>query len=229
MGFIFSILPILIVATLIVLAVLLGKHFETKRKESLQKLAADLGLEFFPLGIPDLMRALRGFRIVSAGDSHTLSNIIRGITDEVELTIFDLTYSTGSGKSRSTQRQTVIRFASGQLRLPEFAVSPEWFFQKIAKLFGMKDINFAEDPTFSSAFLLQGANEPAIRQLFGPEVRAWFAGRAGVTAEGRGGQLLFFRADQRVSPDKIPALLDEGFQLFKLLAVVTSGPNEAGV
>ena len=114
------------------------------------------------------------------------------------------------------------RKSASQLGLPDFTVSPEGFFHKIAKLFGVKDINFVEDPGFSSSFILQGDSEAGVRQLFGPPVREWFAQRTGITAAGRGSQLFFFRAGQRVNPDKIPGLLEEGFQFFKLVATPVS-------
>lgn len=219
MGFLRVLLPIAIVAVLIVIGIAASMYFEKRRREALEKVAGDLGLEFFPQGIPGLLEALRGFALFNTGRGHATTNTIRGVTDEVELTIFDLTYTTGSGKNSHTHRQTVIRFASSQLVLPEFAVSPEGFFHKFAKLFGFKDINFDDDPRFSTAFLLQGPSEAAVRQLFGQNVRDWFSQRNGITAAGRGSQLFFFRAGQRVNPDKIPGLLEEGLQFFKLVAV----------
>ena len=222
MKFLLGFWPLAVIAVLAVIAIAIGMYFEKKRREALEKVAVDLGLEFFPQGIPGLVEALRGFALFDAGRGHSVTNTIRGLTDDVELTIFDLTYTTGSGKHSHTHRQTVIRFASSQLGLPDFTVSPESFFHKIGKLFGVKDINFAEDPGFSSAFLLQGPSEPAVRQLFGPQVREWFSQRRGVTAAGRGNQLFFFRAEQRVNPDKIAGLLEEGFQFFKLVATPTS-------
>ena len=222
MNFLIDLWPLAVIAVLVMIAIGIGMYFEKKRREALEKVAADLGLEFFPQGIPGLVQALRGFALFDAGRGHSVANTIRGLTDDVELTIFDLTYTTGSGKSSHTHRQTVIRFASSQLGLPDFTASPEGFFHKIAKLFGVKDINFAEDPGFSSAFLLQGPSESAVRQLFGPQVREWFSQRRGVTAAGRGNQLFFFRAEQRVNPDKISGLLEEGFQFFKLVATPTS-------
>jgi hypothetical protein len=218
MGFLRALLPIAIIGVLIVIGIAVTMYFEKRRREAVEKVAADLGLEFFPQGIPGLLEALRGFALFNAGRGHAVTNTIRGVTDEVELTIFDLSYTTGSGKNSHTHRQTVIRFASSQLALPEFAVSPEGFFHKIAKLFGVKDINFDDDPRFSSAFLLQGPSEGPVRQLFGQNVRDWFSQRTGITAAGRGRQLFFFRAGQRVKPDKIPGLLEEGFQFFKLVA-----------
>ena len=151
-------------------------------------------------------------------DAMRMEGFLGWLTDDVELTIFDLTYTTGGGKHSHTHRQTIIRFASSQLNLPDFTVSPEWFFHKIAKLFGVKDINFPEDPAFSSAFLLQGERETAVRDLFSTQIREWFSARKGITAAGRDQQLFFFRAEQRVNPDKIAGLLEEGFQFFKLLA-----------
>jgi len=218
MKILFSILPILIVAVLVLIGIAISMYFEKKRREAVEKVAGELGLEFFPQGIPGLLEALRGFALFNSGRSHSVTNTIRGVTDDVELTIFDLTYTTGGGKHSHTHRQTIIRFASSQLNLPDFTVSPEWFFHKIAKLFGVKDINFPEDPTFSSAFLLQGERETAVRDLFSSQIREWFSARKGITAAGRDQQLFFFRAEQRVNPDKIAGLLEEGFQLFKLLA-----------
>jgi hypothetical protein len=219
MNIIRSLLPLIIVAALVVLGIGMGMYFEKRRREALERIASNLGLEFFPQGIPGLREGLQGFALFNTGRGHSLTNTIRGVTDDVELTIFDLTYTTGSGKHSHTHRQTVIRFASARLQLPDFTVSPEGFFHKIAKIFGVKDINFVEDPGFSSAFLLQSASEGEVRQLFGPEVREWFSQRKGITAAGQGSQLFFFRAGQRVHPDKIPGLLEEGFQFFKLVAM----------
>lgn len=213
---------IFIIAVLVVIGIGVGMYFEKKRREALEKVAADLGLEFFPQGIPGLLGMLQGFALFNTGRGHSITNTIRGVTDDVELSIFDLTYTTGSGKQSHTHRQTVIRFASSRLNLPDFAVSPEGFFHKIVKLFGVKDINFVEDSGFSSSFLLQGTAETEIRQLFGPGVREWFSQRKGITAAGQGSQLFFFRAEQRVNPDKIPGLLEEGFQFFKLVAAPPS-------
>ena len=218
MGFLKAVIPFAIIATLVVIGICVSMYFEKKRREALEKAAADLGLEFFPQGVPGLLGALQGFALFNVGRGHSVTNTIRGQTDDVELTIFDLTYTTGSGKHSHTHRQTVIRFASSRLGLPDFAVSPEGFFHKVARLFGVKDINFVEDPRFSSAFQLHGESDVGVRQLFGANVRDWFSQRTGITAAGRGSQLFFFRAGQRVNADKIPGLLEEGFQFFKLVA-----------
>lgn len=222
MKFLGSLLPIIIVVALVAVGIGIAAYFEKKRREALAKAAENLGLEFFPQGIPGLLAAIQGFTLFSSGRGHTVANTIRGLTDDVELTIFDLTYTTGSGKHSHTHRQTIVRFSSSRLQLPEFTVSPEGFFHKFAKIFGFKDINFEEDSSFSSAFLLQGPNEAAIRQTFGPPVRQWFSQRTGISAAGRGSQMFFFRAGQRVKADKIPGLLEEGFEFFKLVAVPAS-------
>src|SRR5688572_24447955 len=124
---------ILIVAVLVVIGIGVGMYFEKKRREALEKVAADLGLEFFPQGIPGLLGVLQGFSLFNTGRGHSVTNTIRGVTDDVELSIFDFTYTTGSGKHSHTHRQTVIRFASSRLNLPDFTVSPEGFFHMIVK------------------------------------------------------------------------------------------------
>src|SRR5712671_980898 len=107
--------PIALIAVLVLIAAAISMYYEKKRKEALEKVAEGLGLEFFPQGIAGLLPALQGFSLFSSGRGHTVTNTIRGLTDDVELTIFDLTYTTGSGKHSHTHRQTVIRFASTQL------------------------------------------------------------------------------------------------------------------
>src|SRR5436190_7821917 len=142
MDFFFTCGLIAIVALLVVLGIGIGMYYEKKRREALEKVAGELGLEFFPQGIPGLLEAVRGYALFKEGRGHGVTNTIRGITDDVELTIFDFTYTTGSGKHSHTHRQTMIGLVSPRLQLPDFSLTPEHFFHKIAKLFGMKDINF---------------------------------------------------------------------------------------
>lgn len=215
---------IAVIAVLVVVGIAVSAFYEKKRREALEKVSAELGLEFYPQGISGLLESTRAFAQFREGRGHTVTNTIRGVTDDVELTIFDFTYTTGSGKHSHTHRQTMICFASQRLSVPEFSVTPEHFFHKVAKLFGMKDINFAEDPAFSSAFILQGGHEGAVRQMFTGELRLWFAQRSGSSATGRGSQVFFFRAGQRVNPDKIAGLLEEGLQFFKLVAAPAVEP-----
>jgi hypothetical protein len=219
MDFFFTCGLIAVIALLAIIAMAIGAYYEKKRREALEKVAGELGLEFFPQGIPGLLESVRGYSLFKDGRGHSVTNTIRGVTDDVELTIFDFTYTTGSGKNSHTHRQTMIGLVSPRLDLSDFSLTPEHFFHKIAKLFGMKDINFEEDSRFSSAFILQGAHEAGVRKMFSPPLREWCAQRTGSSAAGRGRQLFFFRAGQRVNPDKIAGLLEEGLQLFKLVAM----------
>ena len=107
-----------VVAILVVFGVAVSMYYEKKRREALEKVAAELGLEFFPQGIPGLLDTTRTYALFKEGGGHTVANTIRGLTDDVELTIFDLTYTTGSGKNSNTHRQTIIRFASSRLTCP---------------------------------------------------------------------------------------------------------------
>ena len=70
MNFLIDLWPLAVIAVLVMIAIGIGMYFEKKRREALEKVAADLGLEFFPQGIPGLVQALRGFALFDAGRAH---------------------------------------------------------------------------------------------------------------------------------------------------------------
>ncbi|MEQ8786580.1 MAG: hypothetical protein RIC55_09790 [Pirellulaceae bacterium] len=214
-------LPVLVVGgivLLIVVAILGNMQYEKQRREGIQKVADELGLPFFPNGDPTLIAQLGMFNLFSQGRSRKIFNMLHGDTEEIGLGIFDYQFTTGSGKNSNTWKQTVVYFNSPNLNLPQFAMRPQSFFHKIGKMFGYQDIDFDTHPVFSQNFILQGANEASVRALFTPELLTFFEGKTGISLEGQGAHLVFFRHNSRTKPDQLRDLMNEGFTVFKHLS-----------
>ena len=183
----------------------------------MQQAAEDLGLPFYPTEDTPLLTRLSCFRLFTQGHGRKIKNMIHGDTEQVEIAIFDYQYTTGSGKNAKTRKQTVIYFESPDLQLPQFAMRPESLFHKLGSLVGLKDIDFDSHPAFSSAFHLQGEDEPSVRQLFREEILDHFEEHTGVCVEGRQQQLVYFRSSTRVAPEQIRSFMEEGYAIFSLM------------
>jgi hypothetical protein len=211
--------PAVIVAVgLTIAAAVYAAHVaEKKRVEQLLQMAQELGFEFQTVGDAALLSRLNRFHLFSQGHSKKQSNLMRGKTQDLEVAIFDYRYTTGSGKNSHTWNHTVICFHFDGPPLPEFSLRPESFAHKIGAWFGYQDIDFADDPSFSHKYLLRGSNEPAIRELFTGNVRRHFDQKPGLSVEGSGDTLVFYRHATRVKPEAIRGLLEDGFAVYGLL------------
>jgi hypothetical protein len=189
---------------------------EKQRTEQFKKLADELGFEFHPAGDGDFVESMKGHHLFSQGHSRNLWNLMRGKAGGLEVAVFDYKYVTGSGKHRHTWYHTVIcmQFEGGEL--PTFSLRPETVWHKIGSWFGYRDIDFESHPEFSRRYLLRGSDEAAIRTLFTPEVLSFYEEQSGVSTEGAGNRLLFYRHSKRTAPENLRSVLEEG---FKMLAV----------
>ena len=88
----------------------------------------------------------------------------------------------------------------------------------------LHDIDFPEAPNFSKRFLLRGAQEHAIRAAFNPAVLDFFEHHPGMSAEGCGRQLIYYRADHLQRPAGLRGFMRQGCELAKLLARSLSSP-----
>jgi hypothetical protein len=189
---------------------------EKKRREALEKVAGELGFEFSPNVDAVLIAELGTFHLFQQGHSRRLYNLMRGEANGLEVLVFDYTYVTGGGKSSQTWNQTVVCFHLGQDILPHFQMRPESVWDRIGQWFGYQDINFDSHPVFSTKYLLRGADEDAVRELFTDHVLGWYELTSGLSTEGRADRLLFYRQAARTEPDMIRKLLEEGFQVLNL-------------
>ena len=97
-----------------------------------------------------------------------------------------------------------------RLDLPRFALRP-------GTVVGyQEDIDFSAHPRFSASYVLRGQDEKKVRDVFGAEVLAFFEAQDGVSTEGSGNQLIFYRFGKRIRPEDVHSFIEEGFQVFQL-------------
>jgi hypothetical protein len=114
---------------------------------------------------------------------------------------------TGSGKGATWRTVAIYRLA--RKRLPVFELRPEHFLDKLGSAFGYKDINFESNPEFSKSYKLQGADEPAVRELFHSGRLTFFEQQKGWSVDGAGEWLAVYRQVTSVSPAKLRTFLEE--------------------
>jgi len=202
-----------------IVATVISSRNEKKRTEAWKEAAGRPGMQFLGEGNTVLARFGR-LQLFQTGRRQRVWNAIAVDSGEIRIVVADFRFITGSGKHAHTHQQTICALESDRFDVPHCRLRPEarWM-DALGSLFGGQDIDFAEDPQFSAAFVLQGEDEPAIRRVFHAQVREWFAERAGrgFIFEAQGNQLVF-HLGKRIPPEQAPELMDQALQIMKLLA-----------
>ncbi len=208
------------ILSLITVIALVALYLERKRTAALKAIAQQAGLSFATEEADGFVSAFGDLHLFMLGRGRAARNVMRGEMNGVSVTLFDYRYVTGSGKSRSETQQTVVALSCPNLALPGFELRPENIFHKLGSALGFQDIDFPENPAFSSAFLLRGAEEQAVRKVFKPGVLSFLETRPGMCVEGRGRLLVYYRAGHRTKPEELQTLMNDG----RTLAMTFCGP-----
>jgi hypothetical protein len=214
----FWIIIVAIVAVMVVIFVW-QRFNEQKRTRAWQEVAQELDMEY--LGESgDILSRYGYLRVLRKGRSQRMSNVVSADAGDVRITIGDLSYRRGSGKNRHTHRRTICVLQTDAMDVPLCYLRPEvGFFDSLGSLFGGQDIDFDEDREFSRAYVLQGEDEPAIRELFNADIRAWFTQRAGQGFHFEAqGKVLLFHLGKRRPPGETRELMEQALQIMKRLA-----------
>ncbi len=199
----------------------LALYHEKKRREALERVAAQLGMRF-SAQLPEEIRSRllqAGFGLFERSHGRRFYNSMsKRLIDGTEITVFDYQYTRGSGKSSSTYRQSVFYAYHEDLHLPRFRLHPEnALFHGIAKAFGMQDINFESHPKFSRSYLLRGENEAQVRLRFHPGVLGFWEQHPNYCAEGAGAHLILWQNNRQVSPEEMAEWMRLGEELTQRL------------
>lgn len=165
-------LAIIGIVTLVVGLAALWWWLEKKRTEDMQAYAEARGYAFE--GEDHSLRGeLMRFKLFTLGHSAQVKNAMRGVKELGAVHICDYQYTTGSGKHKTTHDQTIAVLHTPGRRAPHFFVRRQSrFFDALGRLFGGQDINFDDDPEFSSAFVLQtSGDEQQLRHFMSPALR----------------------------------------------------------
>ena len=222
--FVWLFVGLLVLAIAAIFAVFI--YFDRKRSAALESRARILGFTFRRKATLEDKQLTAGSSLTTLGHSRHVRNVIElPETDGERMTLFDFSYVIGSGKSSRNYQQTVTRVQSPKLNLPAFDMRPEGVLLKIAQSLGMKDIDFAEAPTFSRMYTLRGQDEAAIRSLFTPELLRFCEANRGLWISGAGNLLWFHRENRRVKAPELDAFVHASRETFSLFtrAQATAG------
>jgi carbonic anhydrase len=204
-------------SVVVVIVVLLfarkARKLERERALGLKSSAALLGWQFAEEAPLSYLPNLDNFALFRQGHNKQIKNMMYGETNGVKAALFDYIYVTGSGKSRQTHYQSVAYFEPHHLNLPFFSLRPENALHKLIAMFGYQDIDFGKHPTFSSKYLLRGANEQAIRNVFDDALLAFYETNPGLSTDGGENQLFIFRQGFRSPPHEAQSFISWAAQV----------------
>ena len=188
---------------------LVARSIERKRREAYEQHCLIRGFKF-EVERPEGERRFRDFfEPFNQGRSRRWGYTISGERHGAPFTAFEYRWVTGGGKSSQTHHIGGMVWELDDAVLTTFALTPEGWFSRLGQVFGMQDIDFDDAPEFSKAYRLKGPDESAIRALFTPEMRQFFAVTLGQQVAG-GGRFLFWWHDGRLPKAEA---LDEWLEL----------------
>jgi hypothetical protein len=209
---------LMVVAMIILIAAPIVIHIAVQKRRTawMQQAAEELRFEFFPQGDGETLSMLSPFLLFSRGNRKRVQNLMQGVADQLQVKIFDYSYFSAGKQGSNAPNQTVICFRSPNLDLPNFWLQPRSFLDRFGPLLGQREIVIDGRPKFSKVYLLHGASESAVRQLFHDGALNFYEQNSGLTTEGRGFDLLIYRAEVLVKPERVRSFLEEGFKVLDL-------------
>jgi len=204
---------------LVVFAVFLFvRQWERKREEAFRSAARQAG--WSPAeSAQALPEGVQGFHLFGQGRQQRVVAAFTQRSMNLETTLLEYRYTTGSGKNSSTHRQTVLVAQGEGLALPAFELRPENVFHRIGSAFGYQDINLETRPEFSKAYLLRGEAEDAIRELFGSSgIVHHFEKNRGWSVEAQGEWIVVYRHGKRAKPEQLRDFIREAERTASVLA-----------
>lgn len=195
---------LLVVAAVAGLAMFAAKK-ERERREELRLLAADLGLSFDPARRRG-EEQYRGFAPFQQGHSRCALNTMEGVVECIGRPFgalmgdFEYKVTSHNGKTTTT---TTHHFSYLMLRvplrdLPDLAIRPEGFFDKIAGAIGFDDIDF-ESAEFSRKFLVKSAEKRFAYDVVDPRMMEFLLANPRRQVQLAGGSLLLSDGARRWS------------------------------
>lgn len=205
---------IFIIGSAIVGSVLSAK----KRREALEQLAQEQGYEFDKHAtLCDWATDTKDFSLFNKGRSKKARNSLTKTIEDIEVSIFNYQFTTGSGKNSSTTAQTVAVLECPGMNLPAFKVEPEHFMHRLGTMMGMQDIDFDDNPEFSKKFRLTGESEAAIRERFDSTLMDYFLRHPKLSLEARRNRFLVYQFGKTQPIKNYQAFLDSAMEPVLML------------
>lgn len=143
-----------------------------------------------------------------------------------QLSIADLKISSGALFTLETNESTFLRIDLENAIIPCFRLGLETSMDKLVEKMGGQDIDFEGFPNFSHQFLLQGADEQAIRKFFNVDILHLHEDHANIYGESIGNALLFRVSRGLAHEHDIEALMAFGRRFCELAMNAETVPSK---
>ena len=191
--------------------------YEKKRRENLIEMAQTLGLEIScELAPQDKIRFER-FGIAKLGHTQNINMVLCADTSKTRMVVFDYEYIKGHGKHRICRIFSMVLCTDARLKAPKLALEPESWSTKIAAMIGARDIDFNDDPQFSSAFQLVGPDEVAVRQFIDTPRRKAIMAHPSLRMEVDGDALLIMQPRFRLDAESIRTYMSQALTVTQIM------------
>ncbi len=209
-----TIIPWVVIFFIVIIVA--GYAYGKKRSEALRTFARRRGLSFSPSANAGIHEEVKGFQLFSDTTEKMFSNLINGDMNGTQLMMFDYRSTTGSGRSASTNSQSVFIVRSARLDLPAFEMYPNDIFHRFRGVMGNQNISFPSSGGFSNAYILRSDDEEAVRKAFTAVVLSYFENHMGLSVEIKGKRLLYYRKGELMRPDQMRSFLSQGLEILRL-------------
>ncbi|MEM0897705.1 MAG: hypothetical protein AAGJ79_12570 [Verrucomicrobiota bacterium] len=205
-------------------AVVWGKTVEVRRERRFREAADTLKFTYFGKGESGLPPGIDRLSQFARGSLQHVEHLMQGTANGVELTLLDLASTAGLGIYQSVSVRSVAIFRSTALELPSFCLYPRALGQKLAVPAGMEAVAFEDDVEFDRRQGVSGGEPAAVRSLFGPEEREFFAKDGPYNLEGSGPVLVIYFPQLPLGA--MPEFLQTVFPVFSVFRQACARPRE---
>ncbi|HUU10727.1 MAG TPA: hypothetical protein VM431_09330 [Phycisphaerae bacterium] len=152
------------IAALVVVGIVYSIIKARERREAMARLAAAMGLTYYPNDPWDLPARYAHLDLFQHGHSKRASNVLAGEMDDRSVVAFDYRYTTGSGKNQTTHHYQAAVLAMPILA-PGVRMRPESVLDRVASWVGYDDIDFESDE-FSRRYYVTGKDRRFAYDIF---------------------------------------------------------------
>lgn len=191
-------LYIVITVSIIIIAVsvlLYQRSLRKSRATVIQELGASLDLAFLNKD-NSILENLKFFKIYDATTLQaSASNVLRSKTRPPDIWIFDYRAIIGLKTASARIEHTVFYFSDPRMKLPGFRILPKnsAIGRQSDAVFKHRPILFPSHPLFTANYRLIGPEENEIKDLFKPDLIAYFEKLKGVCVEGFGNEVIMYQ------------------------------------
>jgi hypothetical protein len=190
---------------------------EKKRREKLIEMAQSLGLEISWALDPQDAARFRRFDVANKGHTQNVKMVLCADTGETRMVVFDYEYIVGHGKHRVQRIFSMVLCIDARFKAPKMSMQPESWSTAIAALVGARDIDFKDDPDFSSAFQLSGVDEQSVRLFMNESRRKAFLANPQIRLEVDGDALLVMQPHFRLTAESVRTYMAQALAAVQII------------